>query len=181
MNFQNKLYIAVEGVDGSGKTTTIKQITRKLKRHGISCLTTKEPHSLIKPTGDNREDIKKYAKDRLNWQKNHFTNADIILQDRSLYSSYANQVTNEDEKSCWIHENKSVIRPDILIFLNPSLKLCQKNDTHKNDKHTLKELKIQHQRYMEILPNDTWYINTVSNLEKNYIIDMVLDEYYHMR
>lgn len=38
-----QLYIAVEGIDGSGKTTAIKFMEHLIKQKGKTCLTIREP------------------------------------------------------------------------------------------------------------------------------------------
>ena len=39
----NKMFITLEGIEGSGKTTQIKQISAHLCRKGHDCVTTREP------------------------------------------------------------------------------------------------------------------------------------------
>ena len=175
---KKKLYIVIEGCDGAGKTTLAKKIAQKLNfKYGIRCMCTNEPHTKIRNTKNNIEDIKQYAKDRLKWQQSIQTKAEIIIQDRSLYSSYVNNVQTPAEKEAWHYYNKHVIRPDIVIFLNTRPKVCVEQDMKKNDAHTLEEIKLQQRKYLEILPPHTWYMNNNTKHERGYIVDMIVDKY----
>lgn len=175
---KEKLYIVIEGCDGAGKTTTARKITNAIHtKYGIKCLCTAEPHENIKCTGNNIEDIKRFSEDRLVWQQSCNTNAEIIIQDRSLYSSYVNNTTTPAEKEAWAKYNEKVIRPDIVIFLNTDPRLCVVHDQKKGDNHTFDEVKAQQRKYLEILPKDTWYLNNVSDRERGYLVDMIVDFY----
>lgn len=180
MKLTQKTYIIIEGVDGSGKTSTTRKIAHTInKKYGIKCYHTSEPHKNIHPTGDNMEDIKNYATDRIKWQQQFKNHADIVLQDRSLYSSYANNVHTPAEKEAWIHYNKEVTLPDIVIFLNTPIPLCVHHDKTADNPHTYTELRRQQRKYLEILPRDTWHVNNISNHEIGYLVDMIVDYYNH--
>ena len=56
-----------------------EKIAQKLNfKYGIRCMCTNEPHTKIKQTKNNIEDIKQYAKDRIKWQQSIQTKAEII-------------------------------------------------------------------------------------------------------
>lgn len=50
------LFIALEGIDGCGKTTAIKNVAEQLRKLGIECLVTQE-HQLDRDTGKRINDI----------------------------------------------------------------------------------------------------------------------------
>lgn len=156
-------YIVIEGIDGAGKTTYTNKLKKELLKvdPSLHILTTSEPHSDSPECCDNIARIKWYAKDRLQWyEKGIPADTDIIIQDRSFYSSYVNNVTNSEEKEVWNIENTTVPHPDIILYLNyASLTECEIRDIKSDKPHSLKELYTQKQRYKEILPVYTWFIN----------------------
>lgn len=156
-------YIVIEGVDGAGKTTYTNKLKRELLKvdPSLHILTTSEPHSDAPECCDNISRIKWYAKDRLQWyEKGIPAGTDIIIQDRSFYSSYVNNVTTFEEKEVWNIENITVPHPDIILYLNyTSLTECVIRDIKSDKPHSLEELHTQKQRYKEILPVYTWFIN----------------------
>lgn len=163
-------YIIIEGVDGAGKTTYTNKLKRELLKidPSLYILTTSEPHSDSPECCDNIARIKWYAKDRIQWYENEIpAHTDIIIQDRSFYSSYVNNVTNSEEKEVWTNENRTVPPSDLILYLNyASLTECAIRDIKSDKPHSLKELQTQKQRYKEILPVYTWFINK-QNTERN--------------
>ena len=155
--------IIIEGVDGAGKTTYTNKLKKELLKidPSLHILTTSEPHSDAPECCDNISRIKWYAKDRIQWYENEIpSHTDIIIQDRSFYSSYVNNVTKKDKKEVWKIENKSVPHADLILYLNyTSLNECVRRDSSSDKPHSLKELQTQKQRYKEILPVYTWFIN----------------------
>lgn len=156
-------HIVIEGVDGAGKTTYTSKLRRELLKidPSLHILTTSEPHSQTPYHSTNIDMIKWYAEDRIKWyEKGIPAHTDIIIQDRSFYSSYVNNVTNSEEKEVWKIENKNVPHADIILYLNyTSLNECVRRDSSSDKPHSLKELQTQKQRYKEILPVYTWFIN----------------------
>lgn len=163
-------YIIIEGVDGAGKTTYTNKLKRELLKidPSLHILTTSEPHSDAPECCDNISRIKWYAKDRLQWyEKGIPADTDIIIQDRSFYSSYVNNVTTFEEKEVWFIENSLVPSPNLILYLDyASLTECVIRDIKSEKPHSLKELHTQNQRYQEILPWYTWFINK-QNIERN--------------
>lgn len=162
--------IIIEGVDGAGKTTYTNKLKKELLKidPSLHILTTSEPHSDAPECCDNISRIKWYAKDRIQWYENEIpSHTDIIIQDRSFYSSYVNNVTTFEEKEVWFIENSPVPSPNLILYIDyASLTKCVIRDSKSDKPHSLKELQTQDQRYQEILPGYTWFI-TKQNTEIN--------------
>lgn len=131
-------FLAFEGIDGSGKSTQLERLRRRLTAEGIRCLATREPTdgpvgSLLRQilTGrtaaDSRVIASLFTADRVD----HLVNGtDGILQrvregvtvltDRYYFSSYAYQGVELDLD--WIIASNSVsaglLRPDLTLFLD---------------------------------------------------------------
>lgn len=170
-------YIIIEGVDGAGKTTYTNKLKRELLKidPSLHILTTSEPHSDAPECCDNISRIKWYAKDRIQWYENEIpAHTDIIIQDRSFYSSYVNNVTTFEEKEVWFIENSPVPSPNLILYIDyASLTKCVIRDIKSDKPHSLEELHTQNQRYIEILPVYTWFIN-----KKNTERTVALAVYY---
>jgi dTMP kinase len=137
---KKNFFIALEGLDGSGKSTQIKLLAEKLKGQGLKIYTTAEPtNSRIghiikdifkhKMEADHRTIAALYAADRLD----HLTNnTDGILKkmeegytvitDRYYFSSYAYHGTHMDIN--WVITANSLsadlLRPDLNIYIDIS-------------------------------------------------------------
>ncbi len=136
--------IALEGIDGSGKSTQARLLAERMRREGIACYATMEPTdspigSLIRQimTGrvrtDNRVIAPLFAADRLDHLLNevngilHKVEEGIaVITDRYYFSSYAYQ--GVDLPMEWvIQANKlssDILRPDVTVFLDISPKLA---------------------------------------------------------
>ena len=88
-------FVALEGIDGSGKGTQIKKLKKRLEAEGYAVYRTAEPND--SPTGDL-----------------------ILLTDRYYFSSYAYQ--SVDVPMDWVIEANSLaaklLRPDLTIFID---------------------------------------------------------------
>lgn len=137
-------FFALEGIDGSGKTTQLKLLARRLEEAGIPCLTTCEPTSgpigkLLRQvlTGqvvcDSRVVAPLFAADRLD----HLLNGEgglcravesglTVLTDRYYFSSYAYQ--SVDFPLEWVVEvnrpSAQLLRPTATIFIDVSPELA---------------------------------------------------------
>ncbi|MDO5851269.1 MAG: dTMP kinase [Methanobacteriaceae archaeon] len=141
------MYIILEGIDGTGKTTQTKLLTEDLKEKGYNATQVIEPTNseigkLIRKylqdkdsTTSNKQDILAllFAADRLTLKntlkKVKGNKKEIIISDRSYYSSLAYQ--NND---IWVKDlNKKAVKPDIIIILDMPVKealtRCMKQDT----------------------------------------------------
>ena len=131
-------FIALEGIDGSGKSTQIGRLVRRLTERGVSCHATREPTgrpvgALIRQalTGqiplDPRVIAALYAADRID----HLVNGEdgllalvergiTVVTDRYYFSSYAYHSVDMDMD--WVIGANSVsaglLRPTLTVFLD---------------------------------------------------------------
>jgi dTMP kinase len=137
-------FIVFEGIDGSGKSTQIQNISKRLKAQDLKICTTFEPTdgpvgALIRQmlTGEIKTDQRTIASlfaadrtDHLTNQKNgikqKIDDGEIVLCDRYYFSSYAYHAQYIDLD--WvIHANSlnaEILRPDVTIFIDVSPDIC---------------------------------------------------------
>lgn len=132
------MFIAVEGIDGSGKSTTIKELQRYLADKGHKVLLTAEPTDM--PTGKMiREVLAKkdgdaplthemlalmFATDRLNHLRERIWPAlrekKTVITDRYFFSSIAYQSVNVSYE--WVKGvNRFATMPDVLVFIEVTI------------------------------------------------------------
>src|ERR1700710_1612537 len=137
---KKNLFIAFEGIDGSGKSTQVKLLTQKLEAAGLKVYTTCEPTD--SPIGkiirdifshrleaDHRTIAGLFVADRLDHLLNK-TNGILrkleegytVITDRYYFSSYAYQSPYMDLN--WVIEANSLsaqlLRPDLNIYIDIS-------------------------------------------------------------
>ncbi len=139
-------FIVFEGIDGSGKSTQIQNISKRLKAENLKVYTTFEPTdgpvgSLIRKmlsgeiATDQRTIASLFAADRtdhLTNQKNGIKQkvdqGEIVLCDRYYFSSYAYHAQYIDME--WvIHTNSlnaEILKPDLTIFIDADPEICFK-------------------------------------------------------
>ncbi|MBC2703390.1 dTMP kinase [Desulfobacula sp.] len=137
-------FIVFEGIDGSGKSTQIKKISKRLQGFGYKIYSTFEPTdgpigSLIrqmlsgKVATDQRTIASLFAADRtdhlvnkVNGIRHRVDQGEIVICDRYYFSSYAYHAQYIDMK--WvIHANSlnaEILRPDVTIFIDVDPKVC---------------------------------------------------------
>ncbi len=137
---KKNLFIALEGIDGSGKSTMVKLLSEKLKKDGHKVYCTFEPTdspigSVIKNIlthrieADHRTIAGLFVADRLDHLLNN-TNGILkkmkegytVITDRYYFSSYAYQGTHMPLD--WVIEANSLsaelLRPDLNIYIDIS-------------------------------------------------------------
>ena len=149
------IFIAFEGIDGSGKSTQIQMLTNRIQQEGIRCYQTCEPSggpigSLTRQilTGrikaDSRVIAAMFAADRLDHLLNdvdgivHKVEEGIcVITDRYYFSSYAYHST--DVPMDWViktnEESAKVLRPDVTVFIDIDADTAMERIT-KNRFHT---------------------------------------------
>ncbi|MCK4767753.1 MAG: dTMP kinase [Desulfobacula sp.] len=143
-NKSNGKFIVFEGIDGSGKSTQIRKISKRLETFDYRVYSTFEPTdgpigSLIRqmlsgkvPT-DQRTIASLFAADRTEHLVNKVSGirhkvdqGEIVLCDRYYFSSYAYHAQYIDMK--WvIHANSlnaEILRPDVTIFIDVDPDIC---------------------------------------------------------
>lgn len=143
-NKTNGKFIVFEGIDGSGKSTQIEQISKLLKTFGYTVYSTFEPTdgpigSLIrqmlsgKLATDQRTIASLFAADRTdhlvnmeNGIRHKVDQGTVVLCDRYYFSSYAYHAQYMDME--WvIHANSlnaDILRPDVTIFIDVDPEIC---------------------------------------------------------
>jgi dTMP kinase len=164
------MYIVLEGIDGSGKSTHSKLLKKWLEDIGVSVELVVEPTNsqvghlirklLLNPHADDSEFQKKlgllFATDRLflkdkieSLEKNR-----ILLSDRSYYSSLVYQEPQE-----WISKiNKYAKKPDLVILLDVDEKTamdrCSGTDGFENESF----LKNTRKKYLDLAKKEDMII-----------------------
>ena len=132
------MFIAVEGIDGSGKSTTIREIKRYLESKGEAVYLTAEPTALatgkivrnfLSETNSDTPLIHEmlalaFAADRINHLREEIWPAlkkkQTVITDRYFFSSIAYQSLNVSYE--WVKGiNRFATLPDILVFIDVSV------------------------------------------------------------
>ena len=172
---KKNLFIAFEGIDGSGKSTQVKLLTQKLEAAGLKVYTTCEPTD--SPIGKIIRDIFShkieaehrtiaglFVADRLDHLLNK-TNGILknleegytVITDRYYFSSYAYQSTHVDQD--WVIKANSLSaelrRPDLNIYIDisPELSIDRLNKGRESIElyETLENLQNVRDKYFEIM------------------------------
>jgi dTMP kinase len=137
-NNYNGLFIDIEGLDGSGSSTQVGRVAKKLKEEGLYVYTTKEPTNNV-IGGLIRGALTKvvqfpmtslqllFAADRGHHLQREIIpmldNHSAVLTDRYIWSTVA--FGSMDMDMDWLLElNKHFILPDITILLKVDPKIC---------------------------------------------------------
>ncbi len=144
-------FIALEGIDGSGKSSQIGPLVSRLEGLGLPCRADREPTggpvgSLIRQiftgrvTADNRVIAALYAADRIDHLVNEvdglcaaIDKGITVVSDRYYFSSYAYHSVDMDME--WVIQANSVsaglLRPTLTVFLDVPVEIALER-IHKN-------------------------------------------------
>lgn len=127
------VFICIEGLDGSGKTTQAKLLTRKLCKDGLNVVFTAEPSQgrIGKFIRKRLFEAKRmpvsveallFAADRIEHVENEVNpelmQGKIVISDRYVYSSLAYQ-GSAGLSLDWIEQiNSNALKPDLSIFID---------------------------------------------------------------
>ena len=164
------MFICVEGLDASGKTTQSKLLVRNLQGKGFDAVYTTEPTRgrigrLIRKhvlTGKNRLsavlEALLFAADRVDHLEREIIPAmrshKIVVTDRYLYSSLAYQgAAGLDLK--WIEEvNRWAMKPDVTIYIDISPEtVLQRLKREKSVMETLQNQRRVREIYLDLVKN----------------------------
>ncbi len=183
------ILIAIEGIDGAGKSTQAKILKERLERRGFEVVLLKEPTSSkwgkkIKEISKNTESIdpyeelKLFIKDRkLNVRKNilpALKDKKIVIVDRYYISTIAYQGARGIDKETIREMNESFApKPDIIFILDihpgESLqRIKREREILFEEENFLKEVR---KNFLEIKINRTYVID--AKLEVNEIADKI--------
>lgn len=173
MEQRKNLFIALEGIDGSGKSTQTRLLAEKLVSEGHKVYSTFEPTdspigSLIRNIlkgrlkADNYTIAGLFVADRLDHLLNEVNGivkkmqeGYTVITDRYCFSSYAYQGTHVDMD--WVIQANSmsaqILRPDINIFIDVdpevSMQRLHSNRGQIELFETLENLQLVRAKYME--------------------------------
>jgi dTMP kinase len=174
------MYICLEGIDGSGKSTQIEKLDKWLEECGIEVLKVFEPTNssvgrLIREMLQNPqatdENFQKtlallFAADRIILMKkieDAEVDGKVVISDRCFYSSMAYQNGAE-----WIKEiNKFAKKPDVVLLLDidpeTAISRCEGTDSFE-DREFLQRIR---KKYLELADKqDFMVINANNGLNK---------------
>ena len=172
---KKNFFIAFEGIDGSGKSTQVKLLAKKLEEKGhkvyITCEPTESPIGKIirdifnhRLEGDHRTIAGLFVADRLDHLLNK-TNGILkmledgytVITDRYYFSSYAYQSPYMDLD--WVIKANSLsaglLRPDLNIYIDilpeVSIERITSGRTSTELYETLENLQNVRQKYFEVM------------------------------
>ena len=172
-------YIAIEGIDGSGKTTITNLLYNDLSKRYNKLILMKEPYDndLSKKI---KEIISKEHEKNLDYGyllallftadrsiknidlKKYLNNDYIVISDRSIYSTFSYQILYEGIDIEWLKcVSKYIIRPDITFILDVDPKIAVerinsrgKNITSYENIEFLRKARENFLKLKEIFPED---------------------------
>lgn len=200
---KKSLFIAFEGIDGSGKSTQVKLLSDRLIQNGHKIYSTFEPTespvgSIIrnvfthKIEADHRVIASLFVADRLDHLLNKqngiikkLEEGFTVITDRYYFSSYAYQGTHMDMN--WVIEANSLsaelLRPDINIFIDisPEISMSRlhKNRTTIELYETIENLRNVREKYFEafeLLKSDEHVYVTEGNRSTELIAEDIWSE-----
>lgn len=146
------MFVAFEGIDGTGKTTLVSMLRKELESRGYRVYATREPTgSLVIPENlkGSRDVVSglslffRFTEDRYRHQKElaeHLKNGEIVLCDRYLLSSMAYQGVllekhfgSRDKTIKWMSEVSEIIqvRPDITFYIDVDPEISMRRITSR--------------------------------------------------
>jgi len=170
------MYICLEGIDGSGKSTQVVMLEEWLKQIGQKVERVREPtesdvgkllRKMLRNSRATEDNFQRtlallFAADRMILMediKEAESAGKIVISDRCFYSSIAYQ---NDGK--WIAQiNKNAKRPDVTILLDleieTALKRCEGKD-HFENKVFLEKIR---KKYLELAEKEGFYVINANN------------------
>lgn len=176
-----KLFIVIEWVDHSGKTTLAKGLVEQL---WAEYAYTPTPFHEVRHYMRNSSDTTRLLFYMManHYFSDHFDEreADIVICDRYRYSTYTSHDTLPLDK----HFYDSLRKPDLVIYTHADRDTIAQR-TAESTKWTfwnedLEFLKSVDQRMRNILPSNTLFINS-STLGKQECVDLVIGKINQLR
>ena len=175
MNMKRKtkgFFLALEGIDGSGKTTVASYLKKVFENKNKKVLVTQEPTKekvgsiirryLEEASIKDRDPVFEalaFATDR-RWHINKeiipsLNKGYLVISDRYFYSSFAYQTVNGLDLNWLCEINKYAIKPDLAIFLDVNPRIATKRIKHpRNIFEKQKFLNEVYLNYMDMVRNN---------------------------
>jgi len=164
------MLVAIEGIDGTGKTTLAEKLKNWLESRGFKAVVVKEPGNSIwgrkiresYENMDAMEELELFLKDRIADVKENILpklcEGYVVLMDRYYYSNMAYQ----GARGIDMHEIRSINekiapKPDMVILLDCNPELCLRrieNRGEKNRFESLEYLKKVRRNFLNIARED---------------------------
>jgi len=166
------LYVAIEGIDGSGKTLIAGMVARRLREEGYDVVLVKEPYVkaikeyLYNHDVDPDAEAFLFAADRIILQKEVIIPAlkegKIVIGDRSLYSTMAFQGARGLPDEFLEAINRSIKYPDVVILLDLPVEIALERIDKRGRARTRFEtpefLKKVRKRFLELANAHGFYV-----------------------
>lgn len=196
------LLIAIEGIDGAGKTSIAKELVKFLKNLGYDAILLKEPSDSIyaqkirnaKERLPPEEELELFLRDReIDALKNiipALENGKVVVMDRYYYSNIAYQSARGlDADEIRSLNEKIAPKPDLVILLDisPEIALERIKPRGKTTLFERKEyLEKVRENFLKIVDKKTVVVNAekpFDNVKKEVfeIVKNLLDSYYSRR
>ena len=185
-------FIALEGIDGSGKSTQIRRLAGRLTELGIKCCETREPTgspigALIRQmlAGEISADYKVVASLFIADRVDHLLNAEngilgiinsgtSVITDRYYFSSYA--YNGIDISMDWVIQantiSSDILRPTLTVFLDipveTAMERIYRERSHTELYETEERLTAVRARYFEAF-------DKLKDVEKVVVVDADAD------
>ncbi len=122
------LYVAVEGIDGAGKTLISKRIDEELRQMGIDSIYVREPwlpeikKFLYQNNLEPEIESMVFAVDRMVLQNSivnpSLRQGKVVVSDRTVYSSLAYQYVRGVSEEKILFFNRKVVFPELVFLLD---------------------------------------------------------------
>lgn len=172
----NDMYVCLEGIDGSGKSTQLAMLGEWLETCGLEVFRVFEPtesppgqliREMLTDSKATTPHIQRilgllFAADRMILMdkiRNAEKQGQIVISDRSFYSSLAYQDDPE-----WILEiNRYIKKPDLVILLDVDAKKALSRFEGKDHFENPKFLKKVRENYLELAQKNNFFVVNANN------------------
>lgn len=157
------MFVVIEGIDGSGKSTLVENLTKSLRTdmeigiNGINVEKTREPYfqeyrKMIIDSKNNLETMMLFMADRAKHVENilndYCNSQDIIICDRYFYSNVAYQSVIENSNNSYKIDTTMMERiikmnselypiPDVVIYIDIPVKTALSRVNNRNDSENM--------------------------------------------
>jgi dTMP kinase len=199
MIMSKNLFIALEGIDGSGKSTQVKLLSERLQSKGHKVYATCEPTEgpigrMIREIfnhrmeGDQRTIAALFVADRLEHLLNQnngivkmLKEGYTVITDRYYFSSYAYHSVHMDMD--WVIESNKlsaeILRPDLNVYIDISPEVSMERIKKDRDSiemyETLENQKLVYAKYAEAFEKQK-LVEKILMVKGNQSVEKIADE-----